>query len=87
MEIMLRSAKDLEGFAVGATDGVIGHVKDLNFDDEAWVVRYLVVDAGGWLSSRKVLISPIAIGAASPALRERAGFQDGQVDHGDRVRA
>src|SRR5665213_1460101 len=59
---MLRSIKDLEGWAVGATDGTIGHVKDFYFDDRAWIVRYLVVDAGGWLSSRKVLISPIAIG-------------------------
>ncbi len=59
---MLRNAQDLEGFALAATDGVIGHVKDFYFDDEAWVIRYLVVDAGGWLSGRKVLISPIAIG-------------------------
>ena len=29
---------------------------------QAWVVRYLVVDTGSWLSSRKVLISPIALG-------------------------
>lgn len=59
---MLRSVKDLEGYAVGATDGHIGHVEDFYFDDRAWVVRYLVVEAGAWLSSRQVLISPIAIG-------------------------
>jgi len=54
--------KDLEDYAIRAADGVIGQVKDFYFDDEAWVTRYLVVDAGSWLSSRKVLISPIAIG-------------------------
>ena len=59
---MLRNAKEMEGYAVEATDGVIGHVEDFYFDDEAWVIRYLVVDTGGWLSSRKVLVSPIAIG-------------------------
>ncbi|MEO6986003.1 MAG: PRC-barrel domain-containing protein [Paralcaligenes sp.] len=59
---MLRSMKDLEDYAIHATDGVIGHVKDFYFDDEAWVIRYLVVDTGSWLSSRKVLISPISIG-------------------------
>ena len=59
---MLRSMKDLENYAIRATDGNIGHVKDFYFDDEAWVVRYLVVETGTWLSSRKVLISPIAIG-------------------------
>lgn len=58
---MLRNTKDIENCVIGATDGIIGHVKDLYFDDEAWVIRYLVVDTGPWLSSRKVLISPIAI--------------------------
>jgi uncharacterized protein YrrD len=59
---MLRSMKNLEDYAIRATDGIIGHVKDFYFDDKAWVIRYLVVDTGTWLSSRKVLISPIAIG-------------------------
>src|ERR1700691_472875 len=62
---MLSSMSDLEGYAIRATDGTIGHVKDLYFDDEAWVVRYLIVDTGSWLSSRKVLISPMAIGQSS----------------------
>jgi sporulation protein YlmC with PRC-barrel domain len=59
---MLRSLNDLEGYAIRATDGLIGHVQDFYFDDETWVVRYLVVEAATWLSSRKVLISPVAIG-------------------------
>ena len=59
---MLRSMKDLEDYAIRATDGIIGHVKDFYFDDKAWVIRYLIVDTGTWLLSRKVLISPIAIG-------------------------
>jgi hypothetical protein len=59
---MLRSMKDLEGYAIHATDGTIGHVKDFYFDDTAWVVRYLIVETGNWLSSRKVLISPMSIG-------------------------
>lgn len=62
---MLRSMNDLEGYAIRATDGLIGHVKDFYFDDEAWVVRCLIVETGSWLSSRKVLISPIAIGQPS----------------------
>jgi sporulation protein YlmC with PRC-barrel domain len=62
---MLRSMSDLEGYAIRATDGTIGHVKDFYFDDEDWVVRYLIVDTGSWLSSRKVLISPIAVGQSS----------------------
>ncbi len=58
---MLRSVKDLEGYVVRASDGPIGHVKDFFFDDRSWVVRYLVVETGSWLKSRKVLISPVAL--------------------------
>ncbi len=67
---MLRTMKDLEDYAIRATDGNIGHVKDFYFDDEAWVIRYLVVETGSWLSSRKVLISPIAIEHPDWAKRE-----------------
>ncbi|MFJ2987206.1 PRC-barrel domain-containing protein [Collimonas sp. NPDC087041] len=59
---MLRNIKDLKGYAIQATDGAIGHVSDFFFDDETWVVRYLVVDTGNWLMHRKVLISPLAFG-------------------------
>lgn len=59
---MLRTMKDLEGYAIQATDGDIGHLKDVYFDDQRWIVRYLVVETGHWLASRKVLISPFAIG-------------------------
>ena len=59
---MLRTFKDLRGFAILATDGVIGKVDDLYFDDEDWAIRYLVVDTGHWLPGRKVLISPLALG-------------------------
>lgn len=60
--IMLHSNKDLLDLSLVATDGGIGHVNDLYFDDQRWAVRYLVVDTGSWLSSRKVLVSPIATG-------------------------
>lgn len=59
---MLRSMNDLQDYAIHATDGNIGHVKDVKFDDKDWVLRYFVVDAGSWLVSRKVLISPIGMG-------------------------
>lgn len=58
---MLRNAKDLENYAIRATDGLIGHVKDFYFDDDAWAIRYFVVEAGSWLSSRRVLISPVSV--------------------------
>jgi sporulation protein YlmC with PRC-barrel domain len=61
---MLRNVKDLRGYGIRASDGVIGKVDDFYFDDETWAIRYLVVDTGTWLSGRKVLISPIALGHA-----------------------
>lgn len=50
---MLVTVKDLEGYAIHASDGDIGHVRDVYFDDQTWVVRYLAVDTGGWLTGRK----------------------------------
>ena len=60
---MLRSMKELDGFTIGATDGDIGMVNDCYFDDLSYTVRYVVVDTGGWLTGRKVLLSPIAFRA------------------------
>ena len=58
---MLHTVKELHDFTVGASDGEIGEVKDVYFDDERWAIRYMVVEAGGWLNGRKVLISPISV--------------------------
>ena len=64
---MLRSIKQLYGDKLGASYGDIGQVKDFYFDDQNWVVRYLVADTGSWLSGRKVLISPHAFGSLHQA--------------------
>lgn len=45
-----------------ARDGPIGKVHDIYFDDTNWTVRYVVVDTGGWLSGRQVLLAPAAFG-------------------------
>lgn len=58
---MKRNIKGLKGFTITATDGELGKVKDLYFDDESWTIRYFVVQTGGWLFGRQVLISPQAI--------------------------
>jgi hypothetical protein len=50
------------GYTIRATDGEIGQVHDLYFDDQTWLVRYLVVDTGNWLSGRRVLLSMICLG-------------------------
>jgi len=58
---MGHSVKELRHFIVGATDGDIGEVKDVYFDDEHWAIRYMVVETGRWLNGRKVLVSPISV--------------------------
>lgn len=58
---MLRSVTALQECAVHASDGDIGRVYQVYFDDEAWGVRYLVVETGNWLQDRQVLISPYSV--------------------------
>jgi sporulation protein YlmC with PRC-barrel domain len=50
------------GYKIQAEDGNIGKVRDLYFDDRTWLIRYIIVDTGGWLTGREVLISPQAAG-------------------------
>jgi hypothetical protein len=59
---MLRSIKELMGYKIEATDGEVGKIHDFFFDDEIWAIRYIVVDTGGWLKDRKVLLVPSAAG-------------------------
>ncbi len=59
---MLFNAKTTKGYSLLARDGEIGKVRDLYFDDARWRVRYAVVDTGGWLSGRRVLVSPTVLG-------------------------
>jgi sporulation protein YlmC with PRC-barrel domain len=59
---MLRTASDLSGYSIAASDGHIGHVHDILFDDDTWLVRWIVVTTGEWLSGRKVLLPPSVLG-------------------------
>lgn len=58
---MLRNAESLYKLELHARDGVIGRVKDFFFDDHYWTIRYVVVETGSWLNSRKVLIATSVI--------------------------
>ena len=62
---MLWQALAINGYAIEASDGNIGTVSDFLFDDATWLVRWLVVDTGNWLSGRKVLLPPSALGRLS----------------------
>lgn len=58
---MLRSVDKLKGYSIRATDGEIGKVDELFFDELSWRVRYLVINVGNWLFGRRVLIAPTAV--------------------------
>lgn len=58
---MLHSLKKIDGFPIMTSEGLIGKVKDIYFDDHRWTIRYLEVDTGGWLTGRRVLVSPLSI--------------------------
>lgn len=66
----MNSLSRLQGATAVSTDGEAGTVKDVYFDDERWTVRYLVVKSGGWLSGRKVLVSPRAVTGVDWAQRK-----------------
>lgn len=56
------SHKQITHYSIHATDGDIGGCKDILFDDQDFVARYLVADTNSWLPmSRKVIISPISV--------------------------
>ena len=61
---MLQDGSVLRRYEIEASDGANGSVTDFLFDDRTWKVRWLVVDAGNWLTGRLVLVHPSAIGRA-----------------------
>jgi len=64
---MLDKVKTLDGYKLANHDeGEIGTVKDFYFDDQYWIIRYLVAGTGRWLTGRQVLLSPYALVAVIP---------------------
>jgi hypothetical protein len=59
---MLRNASAITDYAIAASDGRLGKVVDLLFDDLSWRVRWLVVETGGWLSGRRVVLPTTVLG-------------------------
>jgi hypothetical protein len=55
---MLRSLRDLERTSVTAVDGDVGSIANSLFDDDRWVVRYLVLKTGRSFHEQSVRISP-----------------------------
>jgi hypothetical protein len=66
---MLWDASAINGYDIEASDGALGTVSDLLFEDVGWIIRWLVVDTGNWLPGRKVLLPLSALGQPDRALR------------------
>jgi sporulation protein YlmC with PRC-barrel domain len=58
---MLHILSELNNFAIEATDGKVGKVKDFYFDDRHWVIKYLVVEIESALGNHKILLSSAVI--------------------------
>lgn len=56
--VHLRSARQVTGYHLLATDDSMGHVEDFLLDNTSWAIRYFVVDACNWLPGRHVVIPP-----------------------------
>lgn len=59
----LRSLKDVTAYAVAGRDGPVGSIADFIIDDRiggagTWEIRYVVVEVGGWLHHKRVLVAP-----------------------------
>jgi sporulation protein YlmC with PRC-barrel domain len=67
---MMLVGSALKGYAIEASDGRIGSVSDFLFDDKTWTIRWMVVDTGGWLPGRKVLVHPSVIDRPDYGLRQ-----------------
>jgi uncharacterized protein YrrD len=66
----LRSAGEVVGYQIQATDGSIGHVEDFVVDDATWAIAEMLVDTRNWLPGKKVRVRPDAIAEVEWATRE-----------------
>jgi len=65
----LRSAWDVVGYEVRATDGEIGRLEGFIVDDASWHLGYLDVKTGDWLHGRSVLVPTRSVESISWAHR------------------
>ena len=63
---MEKTLSALRRSTIVATDGNLGSVVDLCFDDRSWIIRYLVVDASSWFPDHWVLIPSISVRSWAP---------------------
>jgi sporulation protein YlmC with PRC-barrel domain len=66
------AAIDIRGAKVyGRGDGKLGEIDDVVFDEATGAIIFVVVDTGGWLSSKKFVVPP---GEIRPSLQHEDDF-------------
>ena len=66
------AASDNRGAKVyGPKDHKLGEVDDVIFDESTGAIVYMVVDTGGWLTSRRFIVPPDAV---RPSLQHENDF-------------
>jgi PRC-barrel domain len=60
-ESHLRSAREVVSYRIRAIDDTVGRVKDFLFDDETWVLRYLVAETRKRIFGRRVLVRQASV--------------------------
>lgn len=54
----LRSFNRVAGFTLQGRDGTIGRLEDFIVNDENWTIMYMIINLGGLLSNKRVIVSP-----------------------------
>lgn len=67
----LRSAAEIDGYTISASDGQLGALSNLVINTEQWSIDLLALDTSKWLPGRTVVISPQSI--------ERISWEDRKV--------
>jgi hypothetical protein len=73
------AADDVRGskvYGVGAV--ALGKIDDVIFDHATGRIRYVVIDTGGWLSSRKFIVPPEVL---QPSVEHEDGFKVDLTQH------
>src|SRR5215467_9700932 len=70
-----REVDDIRGAKVyGLEDEKLGKIDDVVFDHSSGAIEYVVVDTGGWLSSRKFLVPTERL---RPSRKHEGDFETG----------
>lgn len=52
----VRSTEEIIGYRVQASDGEIGHIKDIIGEDDSWTIQYFIIDTRKWLTGELALV-------------------------------